>query len=294
MLPKFDGLSDTSQTVFRKNPLHMQQGSPSKRALRLHELSSSANWASTGNSYGSWAKQDESNIESSHIADINMARNFARYGGPRPGMVTRSVSEPRLGAAGSAAPSPMGAGMPQGLLTGRSSAGSQADGDDSESASPSSRRFLERRPQFNTHNMLLPGETSLQQAFPGAPGASIGVRSGQQAKWSFERAPSLLHAPLLRDTGRMGRSCAGMPPRGWQATASDSDATPPASFRPTGAASGASGGATAGGFSTISKQGLGRTSSTSGFQAVIGMTWDGAAIRAGGATRGSDGKYLGH
>mmetsp|Transcript_39992 Transcript_39992/g.128249 ORF Transcript_39992/g.128249 Transcript_39992/m.128249 type:complete len:261 (+) Transcript_39992:132-914(+) len=151
MMPKFDGLSDTSQTVFRKNPLHMQQ-----------------------------AKQDESNIESSHIADINMARNFARYGGPRPGMVTRSVSEPRLGAAGSAAPSPMGAGMPQGLLTGRSSAGSQADGDDSESASPSSRRFLERRPQFNTHNMLLPGETSLQQAFPGAPGASIGLRSGQQ------------------------------------------------------------------------------------------------------------------
>jgi hypothetical protein len=42
--------------------------------------------------------------------------------------------------------------------------------------------------------------------------ASRGLPSGAQPKWSFDRMPSLLPPPLMRDRG-VARSCAGMPPR---------------------------------------------------------------------------------
>lgn len=42
--------------------------------------------------------------------------------------------------------------------------------------------------------------------------ASRGLPSGAQPKWSFDRMPSLLPPPLMRDFG-VARSCAGVAPR---------------------------------------------------------------------------------
>eukprot|EP00747_Dinoflagellata_sp_TGD_P166084 gnl/TRDRNA2_/TRDRNA2_188337_c0_seq1.p1 gnl/TRDRNA2_/TRDRNA2_188337_c0~~gnl/TRDRNA2_/TRDRNA2_188337_c0_seq1.p1 ORF type:complete len:261 (+),score=37.09 gnl/TRDRNA2_/TRDRNA2_188337_c0_seq1:36-785(+) len=42
--------------------------------------------------------------------------------------------------------------------------------------------------------------------------ASRGLPSGAQQKWCFDRVPSLLPEPLLRDRGMHGRPCAGVPP----------------------------------------------------------------------------------
>mmetsp|Transcript_1164 Transcript_1164/g.1763 ORF Transcript_1164/g.1763 Transcript_1164/m.1763 type:complete len:210 (+) Transcript_1164:17-646(+) len=41
--------------------------------------------------------------------------------------------------------------------------------------------------------------------------ASRGLRGGSQPKWCFDRMPSLLPPPLMRDRG-VARSCAGVPP----------------------------------------------------------------------------------
>jgi len=273
MIPRPDGFSETSQAFFRKNPTH---GAPTG-ALRRRDPSSSAQWASCGKDYGSWARQEQQ-LESSHISDLMLARNFAKFGATV-NVMARAASEPRLAPAGDALSA---------LETSRRRTESEANGPLSSvsAMSPTARAM----PRSGMHAMTGLGEPSPEKAFPGAPGASRGMRSGVQAMWSFERNPALMHPHLERDRGRMGRGVAGPPPRhvhrsfaddDWERMPSRGGGEPaPAPAR-----------------ENLAQRSLGDTAlrrSTSGLQGVIGMTWDGAAVAAGGKIRGSDGKYLGH
>jgi len=153
------------------------------------------------------------------------------------------------------------------------------------------------------------------------PQASRGIACGGVAKWSFERMPSLLQAPLHRDTCKRG--AAGNPP-----STLPQPPDPPAyldphyqrrtgSFPPqptfeqpdtrgelhtersagslTGRSSGASGSPAA--MSELrranqnqSQPDLRRPPKAMNFS---GVTWDDHKITAGGSLRGSDGRFLG-
>jgi len=292
MLPKFDGLSDTTQSVFRSSPLHVQRGGQQSpmRVPRQHELTGSANWASCGKEYGNWARIDP-RLENSHVSDLHQARNYSKFGAVN---FNRSASDPRIATM-------QGSGcIPAGLGQGHIASGNASGGPAPPMSGRSTAREMEeevlaterqlqtqqRRPGSFTHTLRYAGDTQPAQCFPGAPGSSIGLHTGMQAKWGFERVPSLLHSHLERDCGRFGRSCAGAPPRQWQIKASD--VTPLASGRPGSNRAAAGHGAQS---ASTSPQ---RSKSVGGLQGIIGMTWDGAAVSAGGSLRGSDGKYLGH
>lgn len=294
MQPQFDGLSNTTQSVFRKSPPHMHR--PEQQSLqrvpRHHELTGSANWASCGNEYGKWAKIDP-RLENHHVSDLHMARNYSKFGAVN---FNRSASEPRLTSSAHNLGFTHGSGDGgggEGLappMSGRSTARDMEDGLATDRQPQL--QVQQRRPGAFTHTLRYAGDTSPQQCFPGAPCSSIGLPTGQQAKWSFERAPSLLHSHLERDCGRFGRSCAGAPPRQWQVKASDT--TPMASGRPPSNRAAIGQAALAHCRGALSASSSPQRRTVGGLQGVIGMTWDGAAVSAGGSLRGSDGKFLGH
>merc|ERR1712008_344398 len=153
------------------------------------------------------------------------------------------------------------------------------------------------------------GPTDLMQAtsatcqamhqFPGVPGASRGLPTASRELWCFERVPCLLPSPLDRDRGRRGRSCFELPPKSPAHAAATSNAV---------SADSQLGGAlkSAEPTRTWAIQNLQRSKSepklpssssskvVGSFRERVGVSWDNAAIAAGGAGRGSDGRFLGY
>jgi len=135
--------------------------------------------------------------------------------------------------------------------------------------------------------------------FPGVPGASRGQPTASQGLWCFERVPSLLPNPLDRDRGRRGRSCFELPPASpvhaaAAGSAASTDAQLGVTLKPVERAQ------------TEATQNLQHSKSepklvssspskrVGTFRERIGVSWDDAAIAAGGAVRGSDGRFLGY
>jgi len=135
--------------------------------------------------------------------------------------------------------------------------------------------------------------------FPGIPGASRGLPTASRGLWCFERVPSLLPSPLDRDRGRRGRSCFELPPKSPAHAAATSNAV---------SADSEMGGTikSVERAQTWAAQNLQHSKSEpklpsssfskpfGSFQEQIGASWDNAAIAAGGAVRGSDGRFLGY
>lgn len=268
--------------------MHVQKAPATTRKARHYiELMGSAHWASTGQEYGNWAKSDPT-VESNHVIDLHAAAHIAKYGyakvQTRP---SRSVSEARL--AEPLAPVPAAPTSPPGAAPGsvRSAAA------ESEEGGEAARRELVRPPRAHFQNMMGPGDNSPEQGFPGAPGGSRGMRSGSQPLWSFERNPSLVHPRLEQDRGRMGRGVAGPAPKtvSLQVGQVDTDRAP---FRARNEFQGPIGTATPALRRSRSEASQVPKRTFSGLEGVIGTQWDGAAVTAGAALRGSDGKYLGY
>lgn len=272
MLPRFDGLCETSQQVFRKNPLHVSRTErPVTDGKKPHELTGSAHWSSTGGDYGWWSKDDGT-------AENRAFQDLAKTWVPKSSQkLNRSASDSRL-----RAPSHV-TWNPSEVVSAFSL----------ERSSPQRSKINASSRSF-THNLMQPGDSSPSQAFPGCPGSSLGCPNGRNTMWSFERHPALLHPPLKRDCGRQGRSCAGQPPKAWN---NETVLKSPDSSLPSAGGSespGSRGDPFAAQWRPRGNPFSGSvTSSTSGLQSVIGITWDGAAVSAGGALRGSDGRFLG-
>lgn len=129
-----------------------------------------------------------------------------------------------------------------------------------------------------THNLLGYGDTEpAVDSFPGAPAASRGLPSGTQSRWSFERIPSLLHGPMERDRGMIGRQVAGLPPSAISVPPMKMMSRDPM-MRMT----------------RVSPRNAASTSSLfTGMHGLIGMGWDTAKTPAGSARAGAGGRFLG-
>lgn len=133
--------------------------------------------------------------------------------------------------------------------------------------------------------------------FPGVPGASRGMPTAARELWCFERVPCLLPSPLDRDRGRRGRSCFELPPKSPAHAAATNYAV---------SADPQLGGTVKSAELTRKLQTLQHSKSepklpsssssklVGSFRERIGVSWDNAAIAAGGAVRGSDGRFLGY
>jgi len=155
-----------------------------------------------------------------------------------------------------------------------------------------------KKPPKAILNVLLgPGDVTPSQGFPGAPCASRGVPNGGHVLWSFERCPSVLHGPLDRDRGKRGRPCAGDPPAIVARKEAAKKALTSSAGEPT----------QEGWHTPQATIKLPKSRSESalpvrwptprkvgGLQGLAGVSWDDAKVAAGGALRGSDGRYLGY
>mmetsp|Transcript_88428 Transcript_88428/g.189858 ORF Transcript_88428/g.189858 Transcript_88428/m.189858 type:complete len:291 (-) Transcript_88428:86-958(-) len=285
----FDGVSETTRAVFRKNPLHVaMRGSMKKPAAAegsgylegpLGGLDRTSEWATSGADYGGW----EHGVGAATItqqADIAMARNFAKFGnfarGKPSGRLASQVASSSLLPPGSG-------GGGQGL---DAAAGCVAQGRGNS--------HLPRPAKTSLNQLLGPGDDDPCQGFPGAPGCSRGLPSSSHQLWSFERMPSLVHAPLERDRGKIGRSCAGLPPAARPGGGLlHSAETAPLSPASGGQAAEAVAPTPSPLHRTRSDASIGARRKIGGLHGVIGMTWDNAVNTAGDRTRGSDGRYLG-
>mmetsp|Transcript_110021 Transcript_110021/g.343033 ORF Transcript_110021/g.343033 Transcript_110021/m.343033 type:complete len:255 (+) Transcript_110021:47-811(+) len=233
----------------------------------------------SNSTYGAWSKGD--GVALQHLNDLRMARHYTQFG---LAMAPRQGAQQDGGPPRTASERPCGPGEIGRLAEGRNH---------SDQARP---------PKANLCNLMGPGDTTPAQGFPGAPGASRGLPGGSHVLWSFERTPSLLHGPMDRDRGRHGRSCAGDPPalRAMNEAAPRDQSSPShqAVSEPPRGQSGQSRGTSREMSRSRSESSLMARWPTpkpvGGLQGLAGVTWDDAKVAAGGALRGSDGRYLGY
>mmetsp|Transcript_83237 Transcript_83237/g.165256 ORF Transcript_83237/g.165256 Transcript_83237/m.165256 type:complete len:281 (-) Transcript_83237:94-936(-) len=276
-----DGASETTKAVFRKRPLQRQGTSIAQRPdWRYEHQPRGSNTA-----YGEW----HHNGSASHLTDLRMARSFAQFGA---------------------------AGHFDGSHgTSRSS---------NHRSTPPHRDHLpafdparhggnwcagQRRLCQDADNQVNQGPTDMVNAgsatnkaisgFPGIPGASRGLPTASQALWCFERVPCLLPSPLDRDRGRRGRSCFELPTTSPMHAAVTSNAVS-ANSRMEGTIKHVEHQQTWAIHDSQRSNSEPKLPSSSfskpvgSFRERIGMSWDNAAIAAGGAVRGSDGRFLGY
>mmetsp|Transcript_73388 Transcript_73388/g.203766 ORF Transcript_73388/g.203766 Transcript_73388/m.203766 type:complete len:278 (-) Transcript_73388:112-945(-) len=159
----------------------------------------------------------------------------------------------------------------------------------------------------------LPGRNNNDNPGDVFPQASRGIPNGGMPMWSFERMPSLMQSPLMRDTCKRGVAGAppttlSPPPQALQGPLSrgvgGSVSVPPrhepltpgsASTRSDSTASCSRGGSTPGtmGSRRMHSQPDLRGRGPGGLHGIIGMGWDDAKTCAGGAYRGAGGNFVG-
>lgn len=257
-------MSETSQAITRKQPLHLP------------------------NPTGSfvYGEQHAAVTNAQHRMDINRALMFNKGKVPPRQSVPWATMMP-----------PSSSSSPEGGSPKRDQAEEQP-------SSPQGARTsaLPMPAKANRHIMLGYGDTDEVEGFPGAPNASRGFPGGGHTKWSFERVPSLLPPHLERDRGMRGRSCAGNPPAASLLPSGSAASMSPVTcaWHASTIAGGDMRKSHPGPFSGLQRvRSTGAIQSghmhvKGGLQGVIGTTWDNAKTTAGGSLRGSDGRFLGY
>lgn len=256
----------------------------------------------SNSAYGAWV-QVGGDAAVQHLNDLRMARNYTQFGAADP---SREAARPRSTTHRSVGEAEASYRcIDDRTLVERDDP--QPDPERRSRSSPSQspaegrhRSDQPRPPKSLLGNLMGPGDVTPSQGFPGAPGASRGLPNGGHPLWSFERMPSLLHGPLDRDRGKHARSCAGDPPalramkEAKEQAALVLQAPPDSPVRKSGQAPRASQGMqqSRSDSSLLSRRPAPKK--YSGLQGLVGMTWDDAKVSAGGAVRGSDGRYLGY
>uniref|UniRef100_A0A7S1RWX5 Uncharacterized protein n=1 Tax=Alexandrium catenella TaxID=2925 RepID=A0A7S1RWX5_ALECA len=295
-----DGASETTRAILRRSPLHIRR----PQADRPPDWRCDERQVGSNSAYGAWSQVG--GVASQHLSDLRRARNFMQFG---LATTSREAARPRTSAQQLAEEAESHSecfegGPPADRRSLRG--GAECRRPSSPSQSPAGQRHDRDQagppPKAVFGTLLGPGDMTPSQAFPGAPGASRGMsKVGQPLPlWSFERMPSLLHGPLDRDRGKHARSCAGDPPalRAMKEAKERSAMEPQASVDSRGRPTWQSPGISQGMQQSRSEPSLlarrPEPHKCRGHQGVAGLTWDDAKVTAGGAVRGSDGRYLGY
>jgi len=194
-----DGCTTTTQSVYKKHPLH--QNAPvhkfqqRREMLRVngggsHDLPVGERWSTCGSTIGGWARDVPLH---EHQRDLRAARAHVDGEDGRHDLAMRlSASCSRIPATSSMDALAAHQGRHDRLPE---SEGVPIDGPKRGSIVGD---VMDFKPPAH--------------GFPGKPQASRGMHAGAQPKWCFERMPSLLHDHMRRDRGRLGRPVAGVPP----------------------------------------------------------------------------------
>lgn len=261
MIPSGDGMSETTRAMFRKLPPHLA----STAHLRVRVMSDAGNIGQA--------------TTAEHRQDLAKALRY-----------NKSPSLPSFGAAVSRSKGGLSAVHVQLSPTAKTVF------QELSAAPPLSLSHLKEPPKSCHTFMMGYGDTSPQDGFPGAPAASRGIPGGGHSKWSFERVPSLLPSHLERDRGLLGRGVAGQPPSASLLSGGmpESLASPCSAWHGRISSQGGLRDEAPGLKHSRSQTALApKRDMFSGSERLIGTTWDGAKLAAGGGLRGSDGRFLG-
>eukprot|EP00933_Yihiella_yeosuensis_P007288 TRINITY_DN112248_c0_g1_i1.p1 TRINITY_DN112248_c0_g1~~TRINITY_DN112248_c0_g1_i1.p1 ORF type:complete len:280 (-),score=35.43 TRINITY_DN112248_c0_g1_i1:117-956(-) len=278
MIPGGDGLSATSKALYTRRPMHIEYRGPLRASHITTQESSMAHVRTNA----------------AHRADMALAAAACKFGALPS---TRKALPAGIDTTGGLLTdqftlSPPAALKRHGTIRTRAESPEKSPKAGSSPASPNNKAV----PPDACRGFLMGyGDSGDDAGFPGAPAASRGFPGGGHKKWSFERCPSLLPSHLDRDRGKLGRSCAGLPPAASLLCAAPAALAPACSaWHGRTAAAGGTRDAHPGMPKSRSAVDLAvKRTSYSGLQAVIGTTWDDSKSTAGGKTRGSDGKILG-